>query len=183
MSTKVYGAYKLKTGSIFKLMDVIKQVRKRYFDEVVVKEMLQYYENGKWKSWSELVDFSRDEMRKGLNSPLNFVASVVVYFFEEQIFFQVFDNRASKMICVELGDNIRDYSYWNNSDQDEEVSSEDWDERERVWDGILTGAGVPSECGLSYDFFNHNNTYSLYRKDILEKAREISDAKGSSKKD
>ena len=31
---------------------------------------------------------------------------------------------------------IKDFAYWDNTDPDEEVSEEEWEERERVWDSI-----------------------------------------------
>jgi hypothetical protein len=101
--------------------------------------------------------------------PLNIEASVVIYFFENKIYAHFFglDRDFEKEIFSKYTQ-FQDYHYQNNSDQSnydwddepwEDMTEErqkeledDWDERERVWDAILSDSAIPSDRGLCYDF-------------------------------
>lgn len=45
---------------------------------------------------------------------------------------------------------VEEYGYWNNADQPEDVSDEEWEERRAVWDRIL-GWDPPVRRGLGFD--------------------------------
>jgi hypothetical protein len=42
------------------------------------------------------------------------------------------------------------YGYWDNTDQDETCTEEEWLQREKDWDEALPGWSVPAENGFSY---------------------------------
>lgn len=44
---------------------------------------------------------------------------------------------------------IKSYGYWNNTDPDDEVSDEEWEQREEDWNDALPGIGIPSENGFT----------------------------------
>jgi hypothetical protein len=44
---------------------------------------------------------------------------------------------------------IKSYGYWNNTDPDDEVSDEEWEQREEDWNAALTGIGIPVENGFT----------------------------------
>ncbi len=46
---------------------------------------------------------------------------------------------------LEMPEWAEDYSYWNSSDKDENVTEEEWDAREAKWDEINCGEGVHSQ--------------------------------------
>ena len=54
---------------------------------------------------------------------------------------------------------VHDYGYWNNTDKPESVSEEEWKQREKDWDIVLPGIGIPSENGLICKL--------LYTRDIV----------------
>lgn len=45
---------------------------------------------------------------------------------------------------------VSEYAYWNNVDQPENLSEEEWDLRERDWNEALEGIGIPSENGFCF---------------------------------
>lgn len=45
---------------------------------------------------------------------------------------------------------IFEYNYWNNVDQPEEISDEEWEQRKKDWDVALPGRGKPLEEGLVF---------------------------------
>jgi hypothetical protein len=52
---------------------------------------------------------------------------------------------------------VKEYGYWNNTDQPEGISNKEWDARGKEWDKAL-GHRPPCEVGLSFDCMG---TYSL----------------------
>lgn len=59
---------------------------------------------------------------------------------------------------VESFPEIFEYNYWNNVDQPEELSDEEWEQRKKDWDVALPGLGIPSEEGLIFSI-NKPSTY------------------------
>lgn len=58
---------------------------------------------------------------------------------------------------------VKEYGYWNNEEQSEDITDEEWEQRRIDWDIALGESGIPSENGLSFDpfinsiFLRHNN--------------------------
>lgn len=50
-------------------------------------------------------------------------------------------------------DGVEDFSYWNNSDEPENISPEEWERRGEVWNRILV-SGVPAKDGYTYTVLN-----------------------------
>jgi hypothetical protein len=44
---------------------------------------------------------------------------------------------------------VSEFGYWNNTDQPDEISDEEWEARGKIWDEILPGAGIPSMNGFT----------------------------------
>ena len=49
---------------------------------------------------------------------------------------------------------LLDFHYQDQTDDDEETGSSDWNDREGIWERILGAHGVPGSSGFSFDFFN-----------------------------
>lgn len=43
---------------------------------------------------------------------------------------------------------VEDYGYWDNSDPDEDVSEEQWDERKKAWGYLLDDNNSPASVGI-----------------------------------
>ncbi len=48
---------------------------------------------------------------------------------------------------------VEDYAYWDNTDPDEDVDKKTWKQRERDWNKVLPGAGVPSDRCLIFALY------------------------------
>lgn len=46
---------------------------------------------------------------------------------------------------------VEEYGYWNNEEQDDGISNEEWEQRRLDWDEALPGLGIPAENGISFD--------------------------------
>lgn len=47
------------------------------------------------------------------------------------------------------------FGYWNNVDQDEDCTEEQWKERESLWDEALKENSIPAISGFSKTILNH----------------------------
>ena len=54
-----------------------------------------------------------------------------------------------------------DFHYQNQTDEPEDVTDEQWKERERVWDKLLPGSGNPSEHGFSFDLITKRRALEI----------------------
>lgn len=190
MSTKIYNAYRVNKGiSIDKVMDLLKQARKQYHEEVtkylvLSEERLKVmYEVD---SLGGLVKEIKESVNSGINDTLNFSASVMVYLFEGRIYLQFFglDSPLKTDIVGTLFEPIcTDYHYQNQTDAwyeytDEEYTKKqlkefekDYEERKRVWDGIYGDSWKPVEVGLVYEVFTSSDSMMVVfnAQEILRK--------------
>jgi hypothetical protein len=59
------------------------------------------------------------------------------------------DHEVTKLL-TSTGD-IIEYPYWNNTDQPEDMTWEQWEARGKEWDEALPGIGIVSPCGFVMD--------------------------------
>lgn len=100
---------------------------------------------------SELEDRQREVQKTGQRDPLvDFDFELWLFPYTETETLCILNSEQPQLI--KLFDEhswVRDYSYWNSSDPDENVSDAEWDEREQAWNKVLPGAGVPSDRCLT----------------------------------
>jgi hypothetical protein len=185
MSTKIYNAYRVK-GTVHDLMEVLKAVRElhKQYIEQVYKKCGKYFnpedykgiidKNETLESLAEndfgdyiLEKIIREEIRRGLNTPLNVDASAIVYFYKRKIYVIFFGLSNQLNAIVRTNSFLEDYHYQNSCDQSNydwekekwnEMSIErqkelakDWREREKAWDKMI-GDGPFYENGLLFEF-------------------------------
>lgn len=56
---------------------------------------------------------------------------------------------------------VKEYGYWNNTDQPDGITDGEWEKRKEDWDIALPGAGIPSREGSTVHM-----TYSFYQRDL-----------------
>jgi hypothetical protein len=168
MSTKIYDAYKWSGTSMEELLSKLKTMRDLYL-EYIAARIVPWSKNSEFIAFMDLI---QDETTKGLNSPLNIEASVVVYPFNSEIYIQFFG--VPKLVFTPIfGDSISDYHYQDQSDQPEDISDGDWEARKELWDKILDW-NAPSVSGFSYTLCNEYDSYN-----VASRVREL----GGTKKD
>ena len=83
-----------------------------------------------------------------------------------------------KTLCIPQANNNRlmetllknptfsDYSYWNNTDQPNDITNDEWNERKKNWKEALPGLGIPKEHGIvinildaKYDLIPYNGDF------------------------
>jgi len=58
---------------------------------------------------------------------------------------------------------IIEYGYWNNTDHPEEITEEEWAEREKSWDRAFKNSLTAAQCALcTTDVYEPSNLYSIF---------------------
>lgn len=179
MSWKIYEAYKW-NGSLEELYAHLFKMRKEFM--AFGKSYLAALNKAQWfaqipadekykvvKAKDILTEEMEKEFHKGRWHPLNIDASVVVYYFEGQLYIQYFGvgdciNLAKIMKLSPLSKEhpaLAEFHYQNQTDQPEDVSEKDWEERERIWRGIFQDSGRPSDSGLTFGLIDCKDIFEL----------------------
>lgn len=146
MSTKIYTGFRVKHNNPALLMKQLKELQVEYLDKA--REVVS-------AALPEKILGDRDQeasIQKLINEVYNdrLMADVVIYFKEDKIIGQyfIYDRELEKKFISQ--DWFEDYHYQNQSDPDETVSEEDWDQRRKDW-GFLD---VPANDGFTFYILN-----------------------------
>lgn len=193
MSTKIYNAYKF-AGTIQELHAVLVEMRKKYHERVIEilssvpldtpaaalffnqpklidkcqRDHLLPDEELKNKTFGELNMFSLDSVlttavESERSLPINFEASAVVYLHEDMILVQFF---GIEKLSETLSPAFTDFHYQNQVDQPDNVSDEEWEYRERVWDSVFNGITAFADAGFVYDIYAKRHCFEIAREVI-----------------
>lgn len=159
MSTKIYDAY-LTRRPMTHVMDRVKAMQK----SLVMKadrDAARLMENIHKGNRDGFVKSLCRSIVYGMVDMYNPTASVVVYappqvgaLLPQHLIVQVFGlRRSDNNILNRFVKTIdgEDFHYQDQSDRPDDVSDGEWAFRSKVWNRVLVGSGIPSECGLSYD--------------------------------
>lgn len=166
MSTKIYNAYIVKDLNIESLIQVLREIKVKYFNHCIklLKEESYIFKEAYniRKSHRDIYKQIMSSIISQINDIENIEATCVVYFHKNKIYIQ-FSGVPYEIINQYKF--FQDFHYQNSSDMSnytgewKNLTSKeksklryDWHKRKRIWDEILPGSGVPSECGLSYEF-------------------------------
>lgn len=142
MSTKVYEGFILadewndgKIETFEKFCNEVKEIVQRLYANEWIKnynKLCVYQHLDALYNKKEYCHFDTEvSMKKVYEIP-----EIAFYFFEGKVYGSTFlDSYSIRKTLIEKG-YIKDFSYWDNTDPDEEVSEEEWNERQRVWDSI-----------------------------------------------
>jgi len=155
MSTKIYNGWRFK-GTMPELMEAIKPLRSECLNRAV-DNLLRIFENREEDNlWGFQTKLMTSDSRKQINQfeeDVGIDATLVVYPID--IHFQLLQvfigHRGNDPIFDKLAENddrFEYYGYWNNTDPEEGISEEDWNQREKDWDEVLP-SGIPSQDGAT----------------------------------
>lgn len=116
------------------------------------------------------------EIRIEIEPDYHFELNLCLYPFEGKTYGVAFGADRIIQLFLDLPQ-IHDFHYQNQTDQPENISDEEWKERERVWDSVL-GNRTFAENALQYRLFDRNTLFGfpyLKKEDVtqyLEKHRK-----------
>lgn len=157
MSTKIFNAYKFE-GTLLELQAELLKVRKenyalRYKDmeawlKAVMNKQTEKISITQHRfDFSQLLKTARQSTQKEF---FDFSTEAVIYPIEERLFLVQFFRLPGE---VAIPSSFKDYHYQNQTDQPEDISDEDWQCRETLWDSIFDTYNTPAEAGFMYEIF------------------------------
>lgn len=161
MSTKIYNGIRFRSRN---LRDVLSQLQSRR-DGIVERmnnnltkhdihffmNMSERTSNIKWMDvWLELTK-TLEKHNRPIWIP-SFVVTLVIIPIKEDndILGVVYADGREDIIRDEFKDILEDFGYWDNSDPDEDVAEELWEERERKWESLNLYKPM-NELGFVYE--------------------------------
>lgn len=181
MSTKLYNGIKFKTDDIYQLFEELKGIKEKAIkigmDNLCSLDTLCHFilnnklsDSNTYEVKNALEDNLRGVYRTMLDPLFNF--SILIFPYKGKLYGYYFDDD-----LYEYGELIKDisddYSYQNQTDRPEGISEEEYEERKKVWEGIL-GYDTMSERGLRYNFvsidtiFDDNERFKRLMSSIKE---------------
>ena len=141
MSTKIYTAYRFpKTLGLF---DVMAKVREDGL--VVVKQRMRHYydvikEQGKTveETHEIITKFYKEAVVSSEKNPFNFDMCIGIHEYED--YYYLIPYGVIEYDRWDFLDNnlrLEEFGYWDNTEKPENILDKRWDERERIWEGII----------------------------------------------
>jgi hypothetical protein len=158
MSTKIYNGYKLEKLSLDDLIIFCKGFQKDLINirNKLMKEL--YGDNFDVQLFIKLLDRVASVKRTNTRDPLaDFSASVCFLPNENNILAITYWNHTEYTKAWESEPIVDDYGYWDNTDQDERCTEEEWATRGVDWQKALPNYSAPSENGFVFDFITLEN--------------------------
>jgi hypothetical protein len=184
MSTKIYTGIRFhKATDIFHLHDELVQLGARAREEVtdiILDQVVKWVEATEpftYESGVQMLNFLHDEYRentaKGMRSMLDADLSITVYPFHGKFYGQYFCDYRPVIDWLEIQDFFEDFAYWNNTDEPEDITHEEWEFRGQIWDDLLPYNAVPAECGLNIKLIDGGRALWQARCRLSERAQPV----------
>ena len=193
MSLKVYSGIKFHSKSMPEVIDQLhalseqaKKNSKEYFinnpmisigEETSVDDILATKNDSKAREkfcW-EMMHTLRNELDKKwrIRSGCNFKLEVcIIPWTDGNIYGTYYDDTisANRDLIMSVAD---EYHYQNQTDKPDEISDEEWAEREEVWEQIFDKYWTPAEAGPLYTIVSADDLHINTVKKMLEKVDEM----------
>lgn len=106
-----------------------------------------------------------DEERDGKKIYGSKSESIIVFPHGRSIYALVRVSDAEELINTFTKGGIwKDFSYWNNSDRPDDVTSTQWSRRKNVWDEIFAESSIPADVGININMLRTDQKILNYQK-------------------
>ena len=193
MSTKIYNGFKFKTNDIQELHNHMNDLRKEFrqiadgmlldqmtedcyslFDrrtmnpEIVQEPVMTFVINEMYKRQEEV------RVKQVRDPSIDFSFEICVYPHNGEFYGQFFTEQGMLSKILKEKDFYEDFTYWNNVDEPEGMSAEEWQARSDTWDEILEPYDyVPSRAGFTYEIVPLSGLINLVPQQIIDNAPGI----------
>lgn len=79
----------------------------------------------------------------------------------------IFAEQNEVVSLIKNTNGIEEFAYWDNSDPDEDLSEEDWENRSKVWNSIFKDGKTPSQVGFVKEFKTNTFFFQSEIKDYF----------------
>jgi len=170
MSTKIYNGYRIKNNNLnylfdfsIKLRNDLREVCQDMYNKLLLNkaldELINFPEDLNdqsplFKAWKYIDDNNNDYYN--FNTHWNFIPlkdkdyTLVLFYTKQKAIKKIWDN------LIE----IEDWRYWDNSDKDENVTDEEWEQRKNDWS--VLGYEPPCSHSFGFNLYGNYNTPYLH---------------------
>ncbi len=178
MSTKIYNGFVIKTGDITEVMQLLDEVgvlyddaAKKYMHTLTAHliidawdglsvgsidekdaEILKHYSLS-WYAYEKILNAQKKIKETNQRDPAyDFELNILIFpkSYTDRTLAMVYGENKSFLECFTKHPKVEEYGWWNNSDKPNEVTDEQWDQREKDWQMVINRP--PSRAGLSRSY-------------------------------
>ena len=170
MSTKIFNGYKLPPLSFLELQEFVRgfqrQVREEghnLYSKLLVDIATTHFDlatlgkgpedndaTAAYLAWNEIAEKQRKIEKTGLRDPaFDFHCEICFIPFEDCILAILFTEQQTYTEIWESLPEVESYGYWNNTDPPDDVTDEEWKEREKKWDEALGEFYIPATAAFT----------------------------------
>jgi hypothetical protein len=166
MSTKIYNAWRFPHSN---LADFIDQIHAHMMEKIIsqAKKLMEGvdkdYHPDKPGQLKKIL-FNAYILSKSHYRIFNFDCGVNLYPQKRWIYALPYGGYYTFETFEPNGKNIEEYSYWNNSDKPDEISTRSWNTRAKNWDLALES---PDKIRLKHEVFNIQDIFSYNIQDFI----------------
>jgi hypothetical protein len=153
MSTRIYTGWCIATGDMQEVYRLIQQVRPKA--ERLANKMIDDFlaKGGDWNDWrTRQLHVKRTQER---DPEVDTEFKLCVYPLPQVIYGSVLTEHEAFYQMWRKLPGVLDWSYWNSTDKDEDVTDEEWEERRAFWDTIR----LPATDGFCIDVLDPNGPF------------------------
>jgi hypothetical protein len=127
--------------------------KRRYFTEMnrqffLTKGALNH--SPLYTAYSKMQEMEQRIIQEKIKKPeYDFLCDLIFFPADNHVLVMLFAEQKAYVEAFKQMPGVRPYSYWNNSEQPEEISKKDWNIRGKHWEDAVGYTGVPSLEGLS----------------------------------
>ena len=95
---------------------------------------------------------------------------------QEHTYFIAFGSDKMVDFLWKQKDLVQEYSFWNNVDKPESITAEEWEQRESIWEELLSYP-IFSDCGFTHEICSKDtiNFYDIKQRDLDKYIRETAE--------
>ena len=176
MSTKIYNGIKFKSNNIYEIIHQLKGIRgeaiKVGIDDLIKNTLKPFilFKNLEETCGFDIIQKLNEDLRKEHRLLIDpcFLFEIIIFPHKTDGIFGYFitDNIQAYEDMLYNNNIAEDFHYQNQSDQPEDISDEEWEYREKVWDDLLPGSGHLTDNGMVFQIVrpDHLFHYDNYRK-------------------
>lgn len=127
-------------------------------------------------AWTEMSDRVREIKKTQRRDPaVDFECELWLFPYKEQVLAILNTESRELQQWFDGLSFVEDYSYWDNSDPDENIDKKVWKQRERDWNKVLPGAGVPLDRCMVFSIYGGGAPYPADPDEAVKHIRPTED--------
>jgi hypothetical protein len=168
MSTKIYTGFKIDTIDILEVQAIlnehhksVKEITKEKIIEHLIKSAVKEFDRDTIekkdtdKNYISEANYDMEDRQKKIKQTMSrdpevdFDAEIAIFPFEGKFYGIYYTEKEEFYDNLLTNSKVVEFSYWNSTDHPKNITKQEWEEREKIWDTIFKGNELPCEIGFT----------------------------------